>query len=227
MRLRILIGMVLMSLFLPCLAAGSPQLTVQDREHDFGEILQGRKVSHVFTFRNSGDSDLVIEQVRSSCGCTAALLSSRSIPPGALGELEAVFDSGRFRGDVSKNITLHTNAAQTPRVTFVVRATVSPEIDLSPQAVDFGVLSAGVAREVPVTVTNRGDREIVLGTPRATAPGIEVKMEPGPLPPGESREMTVRAVPATSAGVRGYVMLRADGAAVPDLRLSVYGRGER
>jgi hypothetical protein len=224
---RILLAIIWLLFSLPSLAAGSPEITAADREYDFGEVLQGTKMTHTFVFQNSGGADLVIERVRSSCGCTAALLSSNHLPPGAEGKLEAVFESGRFRGNVSKTITLHTNVPETPRVSFVIRATVMPEVTITPDVVDFTSLVPGAVREMEVMITNRGEREVVLGTPGATNPEIVVLLAPGPLAPGASRAMTVRVVPSTAGGVSGYVMLRVDGAAAPDMRLSVRGRGER
>ncbi len=226
MAWRMVAVVAVISVWLPWSAFASPELSAPDTEVHFGEILQGTRASHTFVFRNSGESDLRIERVRSSCGCTAALLSNSRLAPGEQGEVEAVFDAGRFRGEVSKNITLHTNAPKTPRATFVVRATVVPEIDFSPPAVDFGALTTGTQRQMSVTVTNRSQREVVLGEPRATGAGVEARMEPGPLRPGESREMTVAADASAPGGLHGYVILRADGAAVPDLRLSVRGRVE-
>ena len=43
--------------------------------HDFGELVQGDSRSHTFQIRNEGEGDLVIQQIRPSCGCTVAQTS--------------------------------------------------------------------------------------------------------------------------------------------------------
>ena len=50
-----------------------PKLVAQQDEHDFGDIKQGEKVTHVFVLTNSGGDLLTISNVNASCGCTAAL----------------------------------------------------------------------------------------------------------------------------------------------------------
>ncbi len=87
----------------------APDLQVATPTFDFGEIYQGEKVPHVFEFSNQGDEPLLIDRVRSSCGCTAVLVSQKNIPPGGKGELKATFDSSRFRGAISKTIYLYSN----------------------------------------------------------------------------------------------------------------------
>ena len=37
-------------------------------EHDFGQIIQGEKISFAFKFKNSGKSDLVIASANAGCG---------------------------------------------------------------------------------------------------------------------------------------------------------------
>ena len=46
-------------------SAGQPAIVFAHTEFDFGEVEQGEDVEHVFTFRNTGNSDLIIERVRS------------------------------------------------------------------------------------------------------------------------------------------------------------------
>lgn len=204
--------------------AAGPELRAEKADIGFGEVVQGVKVEQTFVFRNRGDAELVISQVRSSCGCTAALLSADRIPPGGKGELRAVFDSGRFRGGVSKTIFLHTNDPRRPVAEFTLRGTVRPEVEIAPAQVDLGTIPPGGSKEVRVTLLNRGSREIVLSTARSTTPEIQVKMVSGPLSPGASRTLTVRGVPGPeSRGVNGYVLLNAAGASNPELRLPVYG----
>ena len=98
-------GRWLLTLVLLCLsvtgAVAAPELSAERLNYDFGEIVQGAKVDHVFRFRNTGDQVLVVGNVRSSCGCTAALLTATRIAPGDMGELRATFDSTRFKGGYS------------------------------------------------------------------------------------------------------------------------------
>ena len=41
-----------------------PHIEFKEYDHDFGDVLQGTKPKHTFTFKNTGKSKLVIEKVK-------------------------------------------------------------------------------------------------------------------------------------------------------------------
>lgn len=85
-----------------------PKISFVEKEFDFGEIIQGTHVSHLFKFTNTGNAPLVITGARSSCGCTIPEYTKEPIMPGEKGDLLVRFD-GSGRGVVNKTITLLTN----------------------------------------------------------------------------------------------------------------------
>ncbi|NIQ93339.1 MAG: DUF1573 domain-containing protein, partial [Desulfuromonadales bacterium] len=85
---RLITAFVILAILLPALpAAAAPRVDTTQREFDFGRIFQGDKVRHAFEFTNAGDATLNVEKVRTSCGCTAALVSSEAIAPGDRGKI--------------------------------------------------------------------------------------------------------------------------------------------
>lgn len=89
-----------------------PDLTTiefEETEFDFGEIKQGDKVRHTFTFKNTGEFDAIIENVKPSCGCTKLEAPEAPIPPGGTGEIEIEFNSAGKSGEQHKNITIIYN----------------------------------------------------------------------------------------------------------------------
>lgn len=89
--------------------AGFPEKT-----YDFGEMTQGEKKEHTFTLQNHGKSDLIIRNVRSSCGCTAVAPAKKVIAAGDSVPIKVTFDSRGKRGRQSKTITVITNDPKTP-----------------------------------------------------------------------------------------------------------------
>ena len=79
-------------------------------EHDFGTIIEGEKVTHVYKFKNTGAVPLIIETVRPSCGCTAPNWSKEPVPVGGTGEVEVVFDSKGKPNAQNKTVTVTSNA---------------------------------------------------------------------------------------------------------------------
>ena len=78
-------------------------------EHDFGTINGDDRVETVFTFTNSGDTDLVISKAHGSCGCTVPEYPKEPIAPGEKGEIKVSFSPKGKNGMQNKTVTLTTN----------------------------------------------------------------------------------------------------------------------
>lgn len=80
---------------------------------DFGEVMEGEKVIHNYTFTNTGNEPLIISNAKGSCGCTVPSWPREPIAPGESGEIKVQFDSkgkGKVGGNnQSKRVTLTAN----------------------------------------------------------------------------------------------------------------------
>ncbi|WP_417886375.1 DUF1573 domain-containing protein [Zunongwangia sp.] len=76
---------------------------------DFGEIKKGSDGTRVFEFKNTGDIDLIIKEVTSSCGCTIPKKPKDPIKPGKTGEIEVKYDTNRV-GPIRKTVTVYSNS---------------------------------------------------------------------------------------------------------------------
>ncbi len=62
--------------------------------HDFGTISQGEPVEHLFKFKNISDISLTIDNVRTTCGCTAPDWNETEvIMPDSTGTIILEFDA--------------------------------------------------------------------------------------------------------------------------------------
>lgn len=69
-------------------------------EHDFGDITHREPVEHDFAFKNISGEDLIIDNVRTSCGCTVPDWDETPIPADSIGHIKVQFDArdvGYFR----------------------------------------------------------------------------------------------------------------------------------
>ncbi|MFY9150681.1 MAG: DUF1573 domain-containing protein [Prolixibacteraceae bacterium] len=92
----------------------SPVVSYDAETFDFGDIKPGSKVEHTFNLKNSGKSDLIIRDVKSSCGCTAVSPSKNMIASNESVPLKVVFDSTGKSGRQNKTITVITNDPKNP-----------------------------------------------------------------------------------------------------------------
>lgn len=99
--------------------ADLPVIHFEKTTHDFGELMEGERVSYIFKFTNKGKEDLIISDVSTSCGCTVASFPKDPLKPGEEGKLEVVFDSKGERGYQSKSITVLTNSQPNKSILFV------------------------------------------------------------------------------------------------------------
>lgn len=102
---------------------GSPVIKFESVYHDFGTIKQGEKVSYTFTFKNTGNANLVIKDAVPSCGCTAPEYDRKPISPGKEGKVEIIFDSEGFLGNQYKTVILKTNTPYGEK-TLTIKANV-------------------------------------------------------------------------------------------------------
>ena len=87
-RVRLVRLLAAAALVIACSASGraeeqkAPRISVEPEAFDFGKALPGKTLRKEFTLRNFGDALLVIENVSTTCGCTAALASDKQVEPG-------------------------------------------------------------------------------------------------------------------------------------------------
>ncbi len=75
---------------------------------DLGKLKKDQSVEVTFRFKNSGDKNLVIENVSASCGCTIPEKPERPFAPGEEGIIKAKFN-GSGQGTITKQITVIAN----------------------------------------------------------------------------------------------------------------------
>lgn len=127
-------------------------ITFEEMEYNGGEVWEGEPVSHIFKFKNTGGGVLQIKRVRTSCGCTAALVSQKKLEPGGTGEIKATFNTKRYRGRQKKSIYVASNDPKNPNLRLQLSATILTAAHLSPRRVNFRDLTRGeeVSRTVQV-----------------------------------------------------------------------------
>lgn len=81
--------------------------------NNFGKFSEKEPVQKcVFSFTNTGNAPLVINQAVASCGCTVPSYTKTPIKPGEKGEIKVTYNGkGTIPGHFKKTITVRTNGA--------------------------------------------------------------------------------------------------------------------
>jgi hypothetical protein len=114
-------------------AQNGPVVTFEKSTHDFGDIVQGDKVEHVYKFKNTGNEPLLITDVHVQCGCTTPKWPKEPIAPGASGELVVGFNSTGKMGIQNKVVTLVSNAINVDGAKVSFTTKVLEKKDAQPQ----------------------------------------------------------------------------------------------
>ena len=128
----VLLGIsIVLASALPAFAGkGGPKIEIPEPEHNFGSIPNDRAVEHVFKEKNAGDRPLVITAVRTSCGCTAAMMESSVIEPGGNGNLRVSFHPKGGKNTVTRTVTVSSNDPGKPDVQIRVSASPVPAAEI-------------------------------------------------------------------------------------------------
>ncbi|MFI5237179.1 MAG: DUF1573 domain-containing protein [Ignavibacteriales bacterium] len=103
---------------------GTPVIFFPETQHDFGKLNEGDKVEYTFKFLNNGSSDLIIKTVKTSCGCTAALLSKDNLTPGQEGTIKVELNTENRTGKLSRTVTVQSNDPKEPAKILTIYADI-------------------------------------------------------------------------------------------------------
>ncbi|MFN0204407.1 MAG: DUF1573 domain-containing protein [Bacteroidia bacterium] len=122
--LSILSLLLILHCFLPCLLFSQKPLLhlnsenrwvgdLQFREltYNFGTVKAGERVKHAFYFKNISQEPIIIQSVKSSCGCDVADLRKRNgiIPPNEENYIDYQLDTKGRSGMNSKAVMIQTS----------------------------------------------------------------------------------------------------------------------
>lgn len=108
--------------------ASYPTIEFNTLEFDFGVIAAGKRISKVFTFKNTGSAPLLISNVHPQCGCTVASDWPKGvIEPGDVGEIKVDFDSTDRIGAQAKKIDVITNTRPSITQLFLKGNVIGPD----------------------------------------------------------------------------------------------------
>jgi len=101
-------------------------LKLKETEHDFNQIPQGKPVYYFFDITNTGKTELKLDDVHASCGCTTPEWSRDPIAPGATVKIKVGYNAAA-EGHFEKPVTITYNSNQTKIITIKGTVWKAPE----------------------------------------------------------------------------------------------------
>ena len=132
-----------------------PRVEFEKLTHQFGVINDEREVSYEFKFRNTGDSNLEIFELKGSCGCTVPALDKKVYAPGESGQIKVIYNPNNRRGKQHTTVTVTTNDPVRAQLTLGLESEVKPTIMTEPQVASIGQVERGKEATTIITITSR------------------------------------------------------------------------
>lgn len=101
-------------------------LQIKELEHDFGKIPQGKPVYYTFDIVNTGKTELKLDNVQASCGCTTPEWSKDPIAPGATAKIKVGYNAAA-ENYFEKFITITYNSTQSKQLKIKGTVWKAPE----------------------------------------------------------------------------------------------------
>lgn len=97
--------------FFDLLGAQPKLLVVGNNTNDFGIVKKGIITEHYFKYKNSGDKDLILFNVETTCGCTAPIWDEGPLKKNEIDSIKVSYDSSII-GKFDKPIFIYSNSEE-------------------------------------------------------------------------------------------------------------------
>lgn len=187
-----------------------PKIVSPNPEHNFGEILEGQIVSHSFEIVNAGNTDLKIDKVQASCGCTAAQPAKKILKPGEKTTIKVEFDSNDRMGFQQKYVYVFSNDPATPQLRLSFTAIIvekitnptgkTPKMKLEKTQIDFGNVEEGKIQLAKIMFQNVGEGTLEILDIKSTCDCTTTLLSSKKLGAGESGTLRIELDTANRSG---------------------------
>ena len=197
-------------------------------EHDFGVVARGADAKYRIEITNLYQEEVHIQQITTTCGCTAVRPSKETLASREKAEIEITMDTRKFTNLKTSSVVVVFDKPLFAEVRIPIQAYIRTDVVLNPGGVDGHAVprGTGASRKVAIAYAGREDwkiREVINKSPH-----LEVALkETARANNRVNYELEVNLKPEAPLGVlREQVTLITDDAANPQIPVLVDGRVE-
>ncbi len=161
----------------PEVQQGEAEITFDNTVHDFGDILSKTKNTCEFKFNNTGSSELVIGDIKRTCGCTVFELSKKNYEPGESGTIKVQYSASVKPGPTLKHLYVPSNAKKNPKVELTIKANIIQKVKASPRILNLALDKAN-ADCPPITLKSIDGRPFKITNFNSTNQVITAEFDP-------------------------------------------------
>jgi len=96
------------------LGLAQPKITFDHKTHRFPKTNEGILLEHDYTFTNTGNEPLIIQDIKVSCTCTKFTFPKEPMLPNQSGVIHVTFDTNKKYEWQNRTLNISSNAENSP-----------------------------------------------------------------------------------------------------------------
>lgn len=201
--------------------AAAPVVRFKAPVYDFGQVVSGDPIEHVFQFTNSGNATLEILGVYPACHCTIPGDYTRQVTPGQTGQVTLLLDTTDLQGPVTKTTVVSTTDPAHFNLVLSFKGTVWKPIEIVPATLVLRpILGEDSGATNSVRLISHLSQPLTLGVPATDNPALTPEL--ATLIPGREFRLSVRTGAVARASMaQGTISLKTGSSRLPVLAIPV------
>lgn len=145
-------------------------------DHDFGVVARGADAKYRLAIKNKFVQPVHIQNIKTSCGCTAAKPSKESLASNETAYIEITMDTRKFTHQKDSSVTVTFDAPQFAEVRIPVKAYIRTDVVLTPGGAEFGSVTKGADSERKIAIAYAGRDNWTIRNVISKNPNISAKV---------------------------------------------------
>lgn len=128
-----------------------------------GDVRKGGIRTFEFILHNSGDKDLLIDNVQKSCGCTQTILEQAAVVPGASGALTIIYENSGDAAIYSTYVVVNSNAKTSPGTILKIGGNVEDStVYFEPRSISISAIQGMQTKSAVIKVKSRSNGNVQI-----------------------------------------------------------------
>ncbi|MFP4369495.1 MAG: DUF1573 domain-containing protein [Candidatus Kapaibacterium sp.] len=208
-------------------ALAQPKLVIEGgNDQDWGDVTpKDDPLKADIILKNEGTEELVINNVKPSCGCTAAPLDKNKLAPGESTTMHVSLKLGSTTGTFAKSISVRSNDPVESNKVIILRANVIRDLEMRPHFLAFNEMEIGKSGEAVARLKNNSDKPVTIYDFEHTPDNLVLNMRGTTvIEPGSEVMLSARLTPSATGYINCTVTFKTDHPDYPEMSLRGYGR---
>jgi len=211
-------------------AIEGPLVYLDAAEYNAGIVTRDALLDHYFKVENRGNKPLILQDVKTSCGCAAAIIQKEEIKPDESGYVQISFRPSGSAGTKTATAVVTTNDPANNKIMLRMRCDFRPELYTVPEKLNLGRFPADVVEVVKSSFTVASGNELevfeILEIDTTATPELSASYEMVRL--GIEYEISVtNNKPIVAGGYSGTIVVKTSNRKIPKLSIPVMGNALR